>query len=117
MDPEDRHQALIEKSENLTLAAAGSSRRGGGGGGRGGRGGKVGAAPAGSVQNREVLISKALSKLLRHDAEKEGVAIDEEGYVAVHEVVSYIRAFICVFRHLGYCVWEMQNWGHARQCY
>lgn len=40
--------------------------------------------------NREVAVSKALSKLLRHDAEKEGLALDGEGYARVDEVVCLI---------------------------
>lgn len=52
----------------------------GGGGGGGGRGGKP--------VDREVLVSKALSKLLRHAAEDVGLALDEEGFARVDQVVS-----------------------------
>jgi 2'-phosphotransferase len=53
-------------------AAGGGGRRGGGGGGGG----------------REVLISKALSKLLRHAAEEEGLKLDSEGFARLDLVVS-----------------------------
>ncbi|KAJ0298847.1 hypothetical protein COL5a_011223 [Colletotrichum fioriniae] len=56
-------------------------RRGGrGGGGRGGGGGG---------QPREVLVSKALSKLLRHQAENAGLTLDEGGYAPLDKVLAY----------------------------
>ncbi|KAK2767450.1 tRNA 2'-phosphotransferase 1 [Arachnomyces sp. PD_36] len=65
-------------------------RRGGdrdrGGGGRGGgkgRGGGGGGLP------REVSISKALSYVLRHAAEREGVKIDSQGYANVAELLKW----------------------------
>lgn len=67
------HLALEEKY------SGGKKSRGGGGGGRGGRGGG---------QSREVLVSKALSKLLRHQAENAGIKLDVEGFAALDEVVS-----------------------------
>lgn len=39
-------------------------------------------------QGREVEISKALSKLLRHDAVKEGLELDGEGYAQLDQVVG-----------------------------
>lgn len=68
------HIALEEKY------AGGKKQRGGGGGGRGGRGG--------GGQSREVLVSKALSKLLRHQAGNAGIKLDAEGFAALDEVVS-----------------------------
>lgn len=68
---------------HLTLEekyAGGKKSRGGGRGGRGGGGG----------QSREVLVSKALSKLLRHQAENAGVKLDAEGFAALDEVVSFV---------------------------
>jgi RNA:NAD 2'-phosphotransferase (TPT1/KptA family) len=38
--------------------------------------------------NRDVAISKALSKLLRHAAEDEGLKLDAEGFANVEQVVS-----------------------------
>lgn len=63
----------------------GRGGRGGGSGGRGGGGGEAG--------GREVTTSKAMSYLLRHGAEKEGVKIDEGGWVRVQDMVSY---FLCL---------------------
>jgi uncharacterized membrane protein YgcG len=72
------HLALEEKFAGGKKSRSG----GGGGGGRGGRGG-------GGSQNREVLVSKALSKLLRHQAENAGIKLDAEGFAALDEVVSF----------------------------
>lgn len=41
----------------------------------------------GPGKSRDVQISKALSLLLRHAAEKEGVKMNAEGYVNVADVV------------------------------
>lgn len=41
----------------------------------------------GGGQSRDVLVSKALSKLLRHDAEKHKLKLDEHGFARVDEVV------------------------------
>ncbi|CAI0648807.1 unnamed protein product, partial [Colletotrichum noveboracense] len=54
-------------------------RRGGRKGGRGGGGGG---------QNREVLVSKALSKLLRHQAENAGIKLEEGGWAPLDKVVK-----------------------------
>ncbi|KAL2014650.1 hypothetical protein VTN00DRAFT_2175 [Thermoascus crustaceus] len=53
-------------------------RKGGRGGGRGGGG-----------QSREVQISKALSLLLRHAAEKEGLKMNTQGYANVADVLAW----------------------------
>lgn len=58
-------------------------------GGRGGRGGDRGGGP----MNREVAISKALSKLLRHAAEEAELKLDAEGYAPLDKVVSIISHF------------------------
>jgi hypothetical protein len=52
----------------------------------GGRGGKGGGAP----QPRDVLVSKKLSWLLRHGAEKEGLVMGKGGYINLDEVVCYV---------------------------
>jgi len=52
---------------------------------RRGRGGKAG---GGGGQGREVQVSKALSKLLRHAAEEEGVQLDKEGFARLDQVVT-----------------------------
>jgi hypothetical protein len=69
------------------------SERGGRGGDRrgnrsgGGRGGRRAGGEKGEM-NREVAVSKALSKLLRHAAEDEGLALDNEGFARLDQVVS-----------------------------
>ncbi|KAL7821500.1 KptA family domain-containing protein [Trichoderma aethiopicum] len=50
---------------------------------RGGRGG------GGGGQSREVLISKALSRLLRHQAANAGIQLDAEGFAALDEVMKW----------------------------
>jgi 2'-phosphotransferase len=44
-------------------------------------------------QPREVQVSKKLSWLLRHGAEKEGLELGPGGYVKVTDVVSLISVF------------------------
>lgn len=41
----------------------------------------------GQPQSREILISKAMSLLLRHAAEKEGLKMNDQGYANVADVV------------------------------
>ncbi|KAL4808912.1 KptA family-domain-containing protein [Aspergillus unguis] len=53
-------------------------------GGRGGRGGRDRKPPT-----REVQVSKALSLLLRHAAEREGLKIDSRGYANVADVLAW----------------------------
>ncbi|WYZ40539.1 hypothetical protein EsH8_IV_000880 [Colletotrichum jinshuiense] len=64
-----------------------TQKKGGGpGGGRkGGKGGRGG----GGAQSREMLVSKALSKLLRHQAENAGIQLDEGGYAPLDKVLAY----------------------------
>ncbi|KAK1251049.1 hypothetical protein MKX07_005604 [Trichoderma sp. CBMAI-0711] len=50
---------------------------------RGGRGG------GGGGQSREVLVSKALSRLLRHQAANAGIQLDAEGFAALDEVMKW----------------------------
>ncbi|KAK0389491.1 hypothetical protein NLU13_3066 [Sarocladium strictum] len=57
--------------------------RQGGGRGRGGRRG------GGSGQSREMQISKALSRLLRHQAENAGIKLDEAGFAPLDKVLAY----------------------------
>ena len=42
----------------------------------------------GGPMPRDVQVSKALSKLLRHSAEKEGLKLDEAGYINLKDVVG-----------------------------
>lgn len=50
----------------------------------------------GGPMPREVQVSKALSKLLRHSAEKEGLQLDEAGYINLKDVVGLKRSLFCV---------------------
>lgn len=61
--------------------------------GKGGRGGY------GGPQRRDVQVSKALSKLLRHQAEKAGITLDGEGYAPLDKVVRLL-----LFNHFLYCM-------------
>lgn len=49
-----------------------------------------GGRPGGKGMSREVSISKALSYVLRHAAEREGVKIDNQGYANVAELVRFL---------------------------
>jgi 2'-phosphotransferase len=64
--------------EQASLQGKGKNR----GGGRGGK------AKGGGGPPREVAVSKALSRLLRHQAENAGIKLDREGYAPVDRVVS-----------------------------
>ncbi|KAK7402986.1 tRNA 2'-phosphotransferase [Neonectria punicea] len=72
--PEPAYEAL----EDRVLSKAEKQRRGGGRG-RGGGGG----------QSREVQVSKALSKLLRHQAESAKIQLDGEGYAPLNQVLAW----------------------------
>lgn len=43
--------------------------------------------PGGGPSPREVTVSKAMSFVLRHGAEKEGIKLDAEGYANVADLV------------------------------
>ncbi|ROT35726.1 hypothetical protein SODALDRAFT_283088 [Sodiomyces alkalinus F11] len=58
----------------------------GAGGHRGGRGGKGG---SGRPQNRNVLVSKALSRLLRHQADNAGIKLDAGGWAPLDKVLAH----------------------------
>ena len=62
----------------------------GGGEKSGGRGRGKGEAPP-----RRVMISKRLSLLLRHAAEREGLVLGEGGYACLEDVVSPCFSFSC----------------------
>jgi hypothetical protein len=88
---------IIPMSEAQNIEERGERSGGRGGGGRrniagraraDSRGGRRGGAGGGRAESRETAISKALSKLLRHAAEEEGVALDNEGFGRLDQVVS-----------------------------
>ena len=83
----------------------GKPRGGGRGGGRGGaRGGRGGGSGGGSSKLRglekdspAVRLSKTLSYILRHGAQKEGIPIRPDGYVKVDDLV---RAVSSAYRYM-----------------
>lgn len=80
---------LGDMPEELAVEEKFHARGNQGGRGRGrGRGGKAGGR-GGRVLDREVVVSKALSKLLRHAAADAGIKLDAEGYAPLDQVVSY----------------------------
>ncbi len=85
--------AIARAEDQLEFGSgSGSGRPRGGKAGRGGRGGgKAGGGRGG--QPRDVVVSKALSKLLRHDAVEAGLGLDAEGFAVVEDVVSWFRSF------------------------
>ncbi|KAI1866971.1 hypothetical protein JX265_007547 [Neoarthrinium moseri] len=80
------YEDTAERLESLALKGKG---RGGGGGAAGKRGG--GGGRGGGEQNREMIISKALSKLLRHQAADAGVELDAEGFAGLDKVLQWQR--------------------------
>lgn len=77
---------MSDKAAWERLEEGARAPRGGGQGKRGGRGG-------GGAPDREVLISKALSALLRHKASDAGIDLDGEGFARLDQVVSEL--FLC----------------------
>jgi RNA:NAD 2'-phosphotransferase (TPT1/KptA family) len=51
----------------------------------------------GGEMSKEVAVSKALSKLLRHAAEDAGLILDEGGFARVDQVVSLSRLHASAF--------------------
>jgi len=78
-------QATVLAGEFGNRATGGGSR----GGGRGGRfRARGGGGGGGGGKGREVDVSRALSRLLRHQAAAAGVALDAEGFASLEKVVS-----------------------------
>jgi 2'-phosphotransferase len=77
---DDSFDDVVEIAE---LSLPNRGERSGRGRGRGGR--STGGRPS---QGREVEISKALSKLLRHAAVEAGLELDGEGFAKVDQVVG-----------------------------
>jgi 2'-phosphotransferase len=83
-----------EHSIPVTAVLSESRYKGSKGGSRSGRG-KKGVQDSSrdgrggiSVERRDVVISKTLSKLLRHHANSAGIELDGEGFARVDKVVS-----------------------------
>lgn len=81
-----RTMNVEERSEQVDGQVQGAKKARGGKGG-GGRSG-VGGAGGGGPQKREKDISRALSRLLRHQALNAGIKLDKEGYAPLDKVVS-----------------------------
>jgi 2'-phosphotransferase len=75
-------------AERMEALALQQGKGKGKGGPRGGGGGRRGGGGKGGEPNREVLVSKALSTLLRHKALEAGIDLDSEGYASLDKVVS-----------------------------
>lgn len=59
--------------------------------------------PGRGPPSREVQVSKKLSWLLRHGAEKEGLQLGDGGYISLADVVSLLFAInsacLCFYEH------------------
>lgn len=75
---------IADRLEDMSVQPGGGKR---GGGRKGGGGGGGGRGPAGA----ETVVSRALSRLLRHQAEKAGIKLDAEGYAPLDVVVRFIQ--------------------------
>lgn len=98
---------FIDMAEDLDLTDRGGRRgarggrpKAGGRSGSGGRGNRAGGS-GGREMNRDVAISKALSKLLRHAAVDVGLKLDPEGFARVDQVVSIFLPVDPLGWHLG----------------
>lgn len=99
VDSETSDPVMMSRDLELVKGSARESKRGKGGGGKQNHGGgKSGKGGGGRTENREVMVSKALSKLLRHAAGDVGLALDTEGFARVDQVVSVLLLFCFVFK-------------------
>ncbi|KAH9898888.1 RNA 2'-phosphotransferase, Tpt1 [Xylariomycetidae sp. FL2044] len=87
---EQQQQQRGPKGSRGLGGGRGGSKGGGGGGGKSAGKGKGGSGGGGG-QNREMLISKALSTLLRHQAENAGIRLDAEGFAPLDKVMQWPR--------------------------
>ncbi|KAJ6446406.1 Major facilitator superfamily domain, general substrate transporter [Purpureocillium lavendulum] len=76
------HLDLEDKVRGRSGGRAAQGRRGGGRGGKGGGGGSGG-------QGRDVQVSRALSRLLRHQAANAGIKLDGEGFAPLDQVLAW----------------------------
>jgi uncharacterized membrane protein YgcG len=81
---------IADRLEDNIMSSSTRHGRGGHGGGRGKGGGRRGGGGGGGGgrDRREVDLSKALSRLLRHQADNAGVTLDKEGFACLDKVVS-----------------------------
>lgn len=85
---DSEHEPLAERTEDMFQGGRGGKRGGGRGRDQGTDGAKGGRKAGGRMENREVQISKALSTLLRHQAQNAGLSLDTEGFARLDQVVS-----------------------------
>jgi 2'-phosphotransferase len=85
-DQEDR---ILDKVEGNRRGGSsrGRGRGGGAGAGAGAGGGGRSRGSGGGGGSRETQISRALSKLLRHQALSAGIVLDGEGFAPLNKVV------------------------------
>lgn len=89
---EDTAEAWADRVEDSHSQA--TTHQGGKGGKKGGKDrgphGGGGGGGGGQAARREKDISRALSRLLRHQALNAGIKLDSEGYAPLDKVVSFI---------------------------
>lgn len=103
---DDMASRLEDTALSSSSARGGGGRRGHGKGGRG-RGGGGGRGGEGGRGRREVDLSRALSRLLRHQAGAAGVEVDGEGFARLEGVVSSFFFFLfLLFRFLFFVGWR-----------
>ncbi|CAK7229245.1 tRNA 2'-phosphotransferase [Sporothrix bragantina] len=86
MDDFDNAEALAAQFTDRLSGIGGGGGKSRGGGRRGGRRGGGGSGGGG---NRTVDVSRALSKLLRHQAANAGIPLDPEGYAPLDRVLQW----------------------------
>ncbi|KAH6624976.1 KptA family-domain-containing protein [Chaetomium sp. MPI-SDFR-AT-0129] len=86
LDLDEDRLADLALSSTRQSGSRGGKRGGRGGGGRG-RGG--GGGGGGGRDKREVDLSRALSRLLRHQAANAGVPLDREGFASLERVLQW----------------------------
>ncbi|KAK0673816.1 putative tRNA 2'-phosphotransferase 1 [Cercophora samala] len=79
----DKADLIADQLDQTTISSSSSSRGNKRSGGRGGRGG---GRPGGG---RAVDLSRALSRLLRHQASNAGIELDKEGYAPLDKVLAW----------------------------
>lgn len=100
----------FQRDDRPARGAGGRGRRRGGSKGSTGPGGGAG----GGDDQRDILLSKKLSYVLRHGAKKEGLSIDEGGWVRVEDLVSALLCYVlprsspCTYHHRS---WPRSGFG------
>ena len=88
-NPPPQPRKMADMADEIADRLEGTSLRGAGRGGQRGRGGRGGA------KGRGVDLSRALTRLLRHQAGNAGIQLDSEGYAPLELVVSLL--FVLLF--------------------